>query len=106
MAALRDCPGCAWGDHEKHDPQHGVIPGLIGGSVCVCSGDCPERLEREREAWLAKWVHPFAEGECAPPAGCGCSCHQPGGMAVEHFVACCDEPLTRPATTTEERSDD
>jgi hypothetical protein len=61
MAALVDCPGCQWGEHEKHDPKHGVIPGLIGGTVCACSGDCAERFERAREEWLAKWVHPFAD---------------------------------------------
>lgn len=65
MAAPVDCPGCTGGEHEKHDPKRGVIPGLIGGSVCVCKGNCAERVERGREAWAEKWSNPFGEPDAA-----------------------------------------
>lgn len=39
------CNGCALGDHTKHDPAHGLRPGLIGGSYCACTGDCAAKFE-------------------------------------------------------------
>lgn len=33
----------------------------------------------------------FAREACVPdPTECTCECHQPGGVAVSHMVACCD----------------
>ena len=32
------------GDHSGHDGKHHGLPGLIGGSICVCQGDCAERF--------------------------------------------------------------
>lgn len=46
-----DCLGCTTGKHERHDPAHGITPGLIGGTSCDCSGDCIERAEAAAEAF-------------------------------------------------------
>lgn len=37
-----DCPSCAGGNHDGHDPLWGVIPGA-GGVSCPCVGDCGKR---------------------------------------------------------------
>lgn len=44
MSLASDCPGCCVGDHDKHDADYGIVPGLIGGTYCDCKGDCGERL--------------------------------------------------------------
>lgn len=55
MSAIVDCPGCQFGEHEKHDPRWGVIDGLLGGCVCNCQGDCAAawqaRIERFNETF-------------------------------------------------------
>lgn len=52
MSYTSDCPGCFAGHHERHDPNHGVRPGLIGGTQCRCSGDCASRTD-------ARWTMPL-----------------------------------------------
>jgi hypothetical protein len=36
------CGGCFSGNHSDHDRDHGIQPGLIGGTYCPCEGDCGE----------------------------------------------------------------
>ena len=43
MSYPEDCYGCRKGIHAQHDPDWGLIPGIIGGAVCPCKGDCAER---------------------------------------------------------------
>ena len=47
----------------------------------------------------------FTEGGCVPQPRCACACHRPGGMAVNHLVACCDGLDYAPATTAGRDSD-
>lgn len=47
MARAATCYACAWGNHEKHDRDFGIVPELIGGMYCDCKGDCKERHEEE-----------------------------------------------------------
>jgi hypothetical protein len=42
MSILRPCPACFTGDHERHDRDHGIRSGLIGGAFCACSGECTQ----------------------------------------------------------------
>lgn len=44
MSFPADCPACVMGNHEGHDPKHGLREGLIGGTRCDCVGDCADRL--------------------------------------------------------------
>lgn len=55
MAISADCPSCQHGDHSDHDPRWGVRPGLIGGVVCGCTGDCSARAEKARRELSRKW---------------------------------------------------
>ena len=50
MSVQSDCPSCANGVHDNHDVDHGITPGLIGGTYCGCIGDCPERFEITKRA--------------------------------------------------------
>lgn len=56
MSRAQDCSGCMWGDHERHDPSHGLIEGLIGGEHCACTGDCAERAAVTRERMAAQFT--------------------------------------------------
>ena len=31
------------GNHAQHDQDHGIIPGVIGGTYCPCKGECEEK---------------------------------------------------------------
>jgi hypothetical protein len=57
MSYPRDCSGCAVGAHHRHNPDEGVMPGLIGGFYCNCTGDCADRfaaaLERTRGLFVS-----------------------------------------------------
>jgi hypothetical protein len=48
------CPGCLMGDHERHERDWGIKPGLIGGSSCDCVGDCAETFAAEGAAMAAR----------------------------------------------------
>lgn len=43
MSRALDCPACMTGDHEGHNRDWNIKPGLIGGEYCDCTGDCAER---------------------------------------------------------------
>lgn len=55
MSFAADCAGCIAGDHTTHDPEHGLVPGVIGGTRCDCSGDCSDRAT-ERDENFARWL--------------------------------------------------
>ena len=42
MAIAKDCTACWNGNHEEHDANHGIKPGVIGGTYCDCKGECVE----------------------------------------------------------------
>lgn len=63
MSAIAPCGGCSMGDHGKH-VEHWLDagPGVLGGAVCNCSGDCkPPDL-----SWLIP-NFPAPSGEAAEP---------------------------------------
>lgn len=43
MSLANDCTPCAVGNHAQHERDHGIKPGVIGGTYCACSGDCADR---------------------------------------------------------------
>lgn len=45
MSAIVQCTACDFGQHEHHDHDWGIKPGLLGGAVCDCPGDCAERFQ-------------------------------------------------------------
>lgn len=57
-----DCPGCTMGKHERHNPSHGTIPGVIGGTWCDCPGDCAQRADANAEAFLRAIFGPDSRG--------------------------------------------
>lgn len=61
MSRAQDCSGCLWGDHERHDPQHGIVEGLLGGEYCACTGDCAERAQVRAES-VSAWVGTLLSG--------------------------------------------
>lgn len=65
MSLQADCPSCVTGDHDGHDANWGITPGLIGGSYCGCEGDCAERV-KAREEDFQKW---FDEYTSMPSGG-------------------------------------
>ena len=41
VSALVTCGPCQMGNHERHDPcPVKAPPGVLGGAVCECKGDC------------------------------------------------------------------
>ena len=70
MSVPADCPGCFDGHHERHDPDHGIRPGLLGGTRCGCTGDCADRsrVRWERLGWLEVGNLTTANGEPPVPA--------------------------------------
>lgn len=42
MSVVRDCSGCAAGNHPAHR-EHEGLDGVLGGVSCPCTGDCAER---------------------------------------------------------------
>jgi hypothetical protein len=42
MSFPSDCPSCMKRDHSRHDARWGMRPGLIGGTHCVCKGECEQ----------------------------------------------------------------
>ena len=55
MSTIVDCPACMNGDHDNHVGPWNVRPGLLGGSVCCCQGDCDERSKAAFEAMFGQW---------------------------------------------------
>lgn len=43
MARNSICQGCRFGDHSKHRRVIQGSPGIIGGVVCVCRGECEDK---------------------------------------------------------------
>jgi hypothetical protein len=46
VSYIQDCYACLKGNHDRHDPDWGTIPGVIGGAQCACTGDCAGRARR------------------------------------------------------------
>lgn len=42
------CFPCSVGDHDKHNRDHGIRPGLIGGTYCPCEGNCADRMQDKK----------------------------------------------------------
>lgn len=57
MALPRDCTGCSVGKHDQHSATEGSTPGLIGGSICECTGDCVDRWQNLRNAFAFLLSH-------------------------------------------------
>jgi len=55
MSVHVDRPACTSGDHDRHNPEWGIRPGLIGGQYCACSGDCAERADAAAAEWIARF---------------------------------------------------
>lgn len=64
MSRPADCPACSSGNHDSHDTKHGSQPGLIGGTICECKGDCPERASA-RATVLSQFLE---RNRTSPPA--------------------------------------
>lgn len=51
MAALGLCTSCRYGMHDKHQKiVQPCPPGMCGGIICPCEGDCTE------PEWFTKFV--------------------------------------------------
>ncbi len=49
MVALSPCTGCRFGKHEDHVSNYAPAPpGVIGGFMCPCRGDCAETTGADR----------------------------------------------------------
>jgi len=60
MSIASNCGSCMAGDHTRHDRDHGIREGVIGGTYCDCSGDCAERAEARGEELRALLTAPEA----------------------------------------------
>lgn len=50
MVLVHDCIPCQYGDHDKCMGHYAPAPpGMIGGAMCGCSGECRERAKRTVE---------------------------------------------------------
>jgi hypothetical protein len=44
---ITECPPCQMGDHKHHhEVVQAVSEGMMGGSRCLCKGECVERGPR------------------------------------------------------------
>jgi hypothetical protein len=68
MARADDCGPCRWGNHDQHDRDHGILPGLIGGTYCACTGDCAQRAET-RAADIGAWFNQHVGALTTDPPG-------------------------------------
>lgn len=66
MSVAAPCGSCLMGDHSRHDRDHGIREGLIGGSYCACTGDCAERFAADAAAFRAKYPMPDAPPDPPP----------------------------------------
>lgn len=62
MSFPADCLSCVAGKHEGHNSKEGTRPGLIGGTVCNCTGDCAERAAAAWESIFADISRTYAYG--------------------------------------------
>jgi hypothetical protein len=47
MSRISECDGCRMGDHKRHRRViQAVPPGMMGGVVCGCRGECVKRGPR------------------------------------------------------------
>lgn len=47
MSRIGECAPCQMGEHERHVKNYDPAPkGMLGGSVCLCEGECVERGPR------------------------------------------------------------
>lgn len=49
------------GDHRKHNRDFGIIPDVIGGQYCGCTGDCAEESKKEFEMMFPDFTLLWAE---------------------------------------------
>lgn len=53
MVRLGTCPGCSVGNHKRHDRNYAPAPpGVMGGAMCPCEGECQDVPPDERMARL------------------------------------------------------